>query len=253
MTPDHLSISQIKLFKACRRAWELKYIEGLIPVDTASALQVGKSYHEKLEQLYKDGYFDVTDYSKESAMAMAYKQYIYPQFKVRSVEKWVEHDLGGGVPLVGRVDGISEDGCIVEHKTTGLDPLEYEFNLQWDEQIPAYMLMTGMRKVYYTICGKPTIRQRKGETDEEFFKRMVAWYDETKIKLIVVERSNAEVQRFADEVQDIRSDILEAVDRGDFYRNTCHCNCWGRRCEYSSVCLNYDRDQEYIEFTREES
>ena len=28
---DYLSISRIKLFKACRRAYELKYKEGLIP------------------------------------------------------------------------------------------------------------------------------------------------------------------------------------------------------------------------------
>ena len=40
------------------------------------------------------------------------------------------------------------------------------------------MLLTGMRKVWYTVCRKPTIRQKKNETDEEFFGRMVAWYDE---------------------------------------------------------------------------
>lgn len=250
----YLSISQIKLFKACRRAYELRYVEGLIPAETASALQTGIGYHEKLEQLYRDGYFEVTDYTKESAMAMAYKTYIYPKFQVRAVEEWYRYE-DGGVPLIGRVDGIAEDGNLVEYKTTSLTPLEYEYNLQWDEQILAYMLMTGARKVWYTICRKPTIRQKKNESDKEFFHRMVEWYDEDtdlKIKLILVERTDEEVETFRKSFENIRDDISLAERYGDFYRNTCHCNVWGRRCEYSSVCLHYDPEQEYVEFVRKE-
>lgn len=250
----YLSISQIKLFKACRRAYELRYVEGLIPAETASALQTGIGYHEKLEQLYRDGYFEVTDYTKESAMAMAYKTYIYPKFQVRAVEEWCRYE-DGGVPLIGRVDGMAEDGNLVEHKTTSLTPLEYEYNLQWDEQILAYMLMTGVRKVWYTVCRKPTIRQKKNESDEEFFHRMVEWYDEDtdlKIKLILVERTDEEVETFRKSFENIRDDISLAERYGDFYRNTCHCNVWGRRCEYSSVCLHYDPEQEYVEFVRKE-
>lgn len=251
---DYLSISKIKLFKACRRAYELRYVEGLEPVETATALQTGIGYHEKLEQLYKEGDFDSSDFSKESAMATAYRKYIYPSFRVKAAEEWVKFE-DGGVPLIGRVDGIAEDGCIVEHKTTSLDPLEYEFNLQWDEQLLAYMLMTGARKVYYTVCRKPTIRQKKGESDEEFFHRMVEWYDEdtdTKIKLILVERTDEEVGKFMWEFKNIRDDISLASRYKDFYRNTCHCNTWGRRCEYSSVCLHYDPNQEYVEFRKKE-
>ena len=66
-----LSISRVKLFKACRRAYELKYIEGLEPVSEAESLTIGKSYHSKLEDLYKNGDFDASDLSKESAMATA--------------------------------------------------------------------------------------------------------------------------------------------------------------------------------------
>lgn len=251
---DYLSISRIKLFKACRRAYELKYKEGLIPVETATALQTGTNYHEKLEQLYRDGDFDASDFSKESAMATAYKKYIYPKFKVKAVEEWCRYE-DGDTPLIGRVDGVTEDGDLVEHKTTSLDPLEYEFNLQWDEQLLAYMLMTGARKVWYTVCRKPTIRQKKNESEEEFFNRMVEWYDEdtdSKIKLIAVERTDADIARFVEEYKNIRDDISLAYRYNDFYRNTCHCNSWGRRCEYSSVCLNYDPNQNYVEFTKKE-
>ena len=153
------------------------------------------------------------------------------------------------------MDGITEDGDLVEHKTTSLDPLEYEFNLQWDEQLLAYMLMTGARKVWYTVCRKPTIRQKKNESEEEFFNRMVEWYDEdmdSKIKLISVERTDADIAKFVEEYKNIRDDISLAYRYNDFYRNTCHCNSWGRRCEYSSVCLNYDPNQNYVEFTKKE-
>lgn len=251
---DHYSISQIKLFKACRRAYELRYIEGLTPVDTASALQTGIGYHEKLEQLYRDGEFDASDFSKESAMATAYQKYIYPKFKVRVAEEWVRTEINN-VPIVGRVDAIAEDGRLVEHKTTSLDPLEYEFNLQWDEQLLAYMLMTGARSMYYTVCRKPTIRQKKTESDEEFFQRMVSWYDEdteSKIKLIMVERTDEEISEFRKSLANICDDISLAKRYNDFYRNTCHCNTWGRRCEYSSICLHYDPNQQYVEFERRE-
>lgn len=247
-----VSISRIKLFKACRRAYELKYIEGLEPVEKAESLQTGLSYHALLEQLYKEGEFE-EGITKEHAMATAYQKYIYPKFRVKSAEDWFEYMLPNGDKLVGRTDGITEDGVLVEHKSTsGEITEEYEFNLQWDEQILAYMLATGTRKVWYTVCRKPTIRQKKGETEEEFFERMVAWYDtdtDSKIRLLCIHRTNEEVNAFA---LDLRKTIYEINHATFFYRNCLHCNKWGRRCEYSSVCLSYDPEQEYVEFERRE-
>lgn len=250
-----LSVSRIKLFKACRRAYQLKYIYGLEPVQKAEALAVGESYHEKLEQLYETGEVDISDFSKESAMALAYKKYVYPFFKVKAVEKWEKIDLPDGNIMIGRVDGISDDGKLVEHKTTSISPLEYQYNLQWDEQISAYMLMTGMRSIYYTVCVKPTIRQKKNESDEEFFWRMVEWYDEdsiNKIAFFEVSRTDEEISQYKTELQDMSYEITNAMALNRFYKNTSYCKCWGRDCEYKSVCLNYDPSLEYVEFTRRE-
>lgn len=248
-----ISISGLKLFKACRRAYELKYIENLYPVATTDALSVGSSYHEKIETLYNTGEIDTSDMSRESAMALAYRKYIYPRFAVKSVEQWFERPLATGDTLIGRVDGIAENGYIVEHKTTSSEITEaYEFDLQWDEQILAYMLATGARKVWYTVCRKPTIRLRKGESEQEFFDRMVAWYDEdtdSKIRLLEIERTDSEVKSFEEE---LTRTVLEMYEPCVYYRNTLNCNCWGRRCEYSSVCLHYDPEQEYVEFERRE-
>lgn len=258
-----LSVSRIKAFKACRKLYELKYIERLEPVQKPEALEVGSNYHKLLEQLNKNGSFDgmEDDYSKEHAMAEAYRKYIYPKFHVVETEKWLEYDLGEGDKLVGIVDAIADDGHIVEHKSVGSDITEaYEYNLLWDEQILAYMTMTGKRKVWYTVCRKPTIRQKQNETDEEFYHRMVAWYDDetdSKIRLLEIERTDAEVEQFKQELLQMRDTIEACIENHDnnplnFYRNTCHCNMWGRRCEYSSICLHYDPNQEYVEFVKGE-
>lgn len=256
------SISQIKMFKACRRAWYLRYHEKLSPVSVSDTIETGKNYHRLLESLENGKELEQGWYSKEYAMAIAYAKYILPKFHVIAAEKELERQIGDNV-LHGFVDGLSDDGYIVEHKTTSKDISEggeYEYNLLWDEQVLAYMLLSGLRKVHYTVCRKPTIRQKKDETDSEFFERMVAWYDDdpdSKIRVFTVERTDAEVAQFEEEVEQILK-IMDVTVKNleinplNIYRNTCHCSSFGRRCEYSSVCLHYDPDAVYLEFTKGE-
>ena len=251
-----LSISKIKCFKACRRMYELKYVEGLEPIQKSDALESGSSYHKLLEELNSTGQLPECDFSKEYAMAKAYEKYIYPHFKVVEAEKFLEYDLGEGDNMIGFADGIADDGHIVEHKSVGSEITEqYEYNLLWDEQILAYMLMTGMRKVWYTVCRKPSIRQKQTETESQFYQRMLDWYDEdteSKIRLLEIERTDEEVEQFRKALDTMKGTMQEAENDKNFYKNTCHCNMWGRRCEYSSICLNYDPNQEYIEFVKAE-
>ena len=250
-----LSVSKLKAFKSCRRLYELRYVERLRAVEKSESLVIGSNYHQLLESLY-NGNFGVLEgnYSKECAMATAYFKYIYPKFKVVETEKWIEYDLLDGDKLVGQIDAIADDGTIVEHKTYGgNDSFEqYEYNLLWDEQILAYMLMTGKREVWYTVCRKPTIRLKKGEYEEEFFQRMVDWYDEdtdSKITLMKLYRTDDEVSQFTD---DLLMMAAEMNHTGYFYRNTCNCNMYGRKCEYASICLHYDPNQTYIEFEKQD-
>ena len=251
------SISQIKRFKACRRSWELNYKYGLMPVHEADALATGHSYHAFLEALEHGESIDV-DFSKACAMAKAWEKYILPQIEVVETEKELEKQIGEHT-LHGFVDGIAKDGNIVEHKTTSRDIAEggeYEYNLLWDEQVLAYMSLTGKRKVYYTVCRKPTIRIKKDETEQEFYDRMLAWYDEdteSKIRIFTIERTDAEVAQFEREFESVCAEI-EECENGSLmcHRNTCNCTAFGRRCEYASICLHYDPEQEYIEFTKKE-
>lgn len=253
-----LSISGLKLFKACRRAWQFKYVERLEPVQKAESLETGTNYHELLEYLYSHGTLDGVEEnnSKELAMACAYWKYIYPKFKVKAIEEWFEKPFGKNHHVfIGRVDGVAEDGSLVEHKTTGLDNLdEYEYNLQWDEQILAYMYGYGVRKMHYTIIKKPTIRQKKNESDEEFFNRMCEWYDEdtnNKIRVVEITRTDEEINEFEKHLE-VLADVMENAELEDkyLYKNTSYCNCWGRRCEYSGICLHYDPNEQYVEFVK---
>lgn len=250
-----LSASLVKTYKLCRRKYELKYIEELEPVAKSQALEDGSNYHEMIESLYGDGekfgYLGGRN-PKICAMAYAYLQYIYRQIpNVQYAEKWFECKLTPKHSIVGRFDAVTEDGTIVEHKTTSGDvDDEYVYNLQWDEQILTYMLATGTTEMYYTVIKKPTIRQKQNETDEQFYERCVAWYAEDTNKKIGV----IKVVRNPQEIKEHRKNLIAMANEIEkckhFYRNTMACTCYNRRCEYSSVCLNYNPDLQYVEFEK---
>ena len=247
------SISKIRLFKSCRRAYELRYVEGLAPVEVSDALETGRSYHGKLEDLYRDGSFDDSDLSKASAMAKAYEKYIYPKFKIEAVEEPFEFKVCPEHTIVGRVDGIADGEILVEHKTTSNDLDGYEFDLEWDEQIPCYMLAYGIKTMIYTLVKKPTIRQKKNESDEEFYQRMVEWYDDdtySKIRFITVTRTAEELAEFRKHLIMMCDEMERAEASGRLYRNSAYCHHWNTLCEYAQICNNYDPNETYINFER---
>jgi hypothetical protein len=53
MRMQRASNSRISLFKSCRRAYFLRYIEGLEPMKTASNLQIGRLVHEGIAGIYR--------------------------------------------------------------------------------------------------------------------------------------------------------------------------------------------------------
>ena len=166
---------------------------------------------------------------------------------------------------MGRFDGIAEDGLIVEHKTTSADvDDEYVYNLQWDEQILTYMLASGKNEMYYTVCKKPTIRQKQNETSEQYYQRCCEWYGEEtdkKIRVIKVTRSEQEVASHKTALKYIAGCMEddENLSKGEYfkdefiyYRNCSQCTAYGRKCEFASICLDYDPKLEYVEFKKKE-
>lgn len=246
------SNSAIQCFKSCRRKYWLNYVEGLEYTKPIDSLERGKSYHLKIEELYKDGFFTPDDNIKTNAMAMAYQKYIYPKFPVQAVEEWFNKKVGSHT-IIGRIDGKTPDGELVEHKTTSSSINEaYFYNLSFDEQILTYMLANDTNGIYYTVCQTPTIRQKKNESEEEFQKRCVEWFDEdtdSKIRVVYITRQSEEIKEF--ESATLR--ILDEIENCDFfYRNPGNCMRFNRMCEYAPVCLNYDPKAEYVDFSKRE-
>lgn len=251
-----LSATKIKDFKACRRLYYFKYVEGLTPVVDTIALKDGRTYHEKVEEIYNTGTFTPSG-DKTDAMANAYLKYIYPKFKVNKVEEWFDYKLNDKHTLIGRFDGIADDGFIVEHKTTSNDiDEEYMYDLQWNEQILCYMLTYNVNTIYYTVCKKPTIRQKQNETTEEYLQRCDEWYDidtDDKITIIKIVRTNKEIQDFKEHLIKLADEMEECEKLGRLYCNSNNCNSYGTRCRYSSICLNYNPNIDYVDFIRDET
>ena len=253
-----LSASLIKTYKTCRRKYELKYVEGIEPIAKSQALEDGSNYHEMIEEFYngnKDIEYADGRNPKICAMVYAYVTYLYSKHEelqdVQYAEKWFEYPLTKKHSIVGRNDAITKSGIPVEHKTTSNDVNdEYVYALQWDEQILTYMLANSINEMYYTVIKKPTIRQKQNETEQEFYERCKSWYaedTENKARMIKVTRSKEEI---AEHRKNLVIMAREIYGCKHYYRNPTACNCYNRRCEYASICLNYNPQLEYVEFEK---
>lgn len=249
-----LSASKLKTFKACRRKYELSYIEDLRPIQKEEALEIGSDYHSSIEKILKNEplEFDLisANDAKIYAMSKAFEKYIKPNLpNIVETETKFEFDIGNNNTINGIIDAICEDGTIVEHKSSGaaLDE-KYIDRLNWDDQVPIYMLATNTTKCLYTVCQKPTIRQKQNETLEEFAKRCEEWYEtdtDKKVGTFVVVRTPLELEEKLEELKIMCNEIKTTKN---FYRNSNCCSIMG--CPYSSICLNYDPSIEPIGFEK---
>ena len=248
-----MSNSGIQCFKSCRRKYELKYVEEIVPIQSAEVLERGRSYHEKVEMLLRGEVFEFDD-PKTDAMALAFRNYIMPQIgEVEAVEEWFHKDLPDGNTIVGRIDGKLKNGTLIEHKTTSGELDEaYIAGLQNDEQILTYMWAYGVNNITYTVCKTPTIRQKKDESEDDFRMRCLEWYDtdtSLKVGFIDVYRSPEEIAEFDNDIQKMSREITNCQY---YYRVPSHCMKWNRPCEYMAICRNYDPKMEYAGFERRE-
>ena len=244
-----VSYSKMQCFKDCRRMYELKYIYGVRPVQQPQTLQDGLSYHEGIERLINNTDVEIP-HSKIGSMIYAFKQHItLPDCQIKTEQPFLV-DVGKH-QLVGRFDGLG-DGFVLEHKTTSsnIDGAYWQ-QAERSEQVLTYCLASGHTEVLYTACKKPTIRQKKNETEEEYFYRCCEWYDDndTKIGQQTLYKMPLQIERYAD-ILERTADEMESCNL--FYKNCGHCMKWGRLCEYAPICEEYDPKQDYVDFERKE-
>lgn len=256
MEEFRLSASKLRTYKACKKKYEFSYIELLKPIQKEEALEMGSNYHANIEKILNNevinSEINTPEEAKIFAMSEAFKRYILPQLPpVIETEKKFEYKLRNGCILNGIIDAITESGMVVEHKSSGT-PLDEKYidRLNWDDQVPIYMLATGTNKCFYTVCQKPTIRQKQNESLEEFTNRCIEWYDdntEHKVGTFTVVRTPKEL---LDKLNELECMSEEMMNTTNFYRNPSHCNILS--CPYSSICLNYTPDVEPIGFEKGE-
>ena len=232
MRTIHLTQSQAKCYLSCRRKYFLEYEECLKPRQEAEALEIGKSYHACISS--NEGSSD----PKINAMYQAYKKYI--DCDILEHEKEFSLHLGYGVYYHGKVDGMCEDGSIVEHKTAGIIDDKYFFRLQADIQISLYMLANNTNKCLYTVVQKPTIRLKQNEEEEAFADRLIHWYDDAVLnEKKVFRKTEIRTKSHLEEAKKEFLQIGREIRSNKIYpRNIMHCSIVG--CPYQPLCLDYD-------------
>lgn len=229
-----ISTSKIRCFKECRKKFYFRYIEK-IERPKSEALIIGTTYHEGVANILTGKPFD------KSPLLDAFNNYMKLP-AIKEVEKPFEIDLSDDLTLVGFIDAVTVDGLPVEHKTTRLSiDDKYKYKLNWDEQVTTYLVALTLlekrpiTKMIYTACQKPSIRQKKTETIEEFNQRVLDWFDETKITSFAVVRSINDLKAWHKELILMGDEIKSCTN---YYRNPSACSLLG--CEYSGICLDYE-------------
>lgn len=209
--------SMWRLFRDCRRACQLRYLDRLAPLQRAQCLSFGSVMHDALERWHGGQslttvlqFIDQTypnratddeqrkDWHLATAMMKGYGAR-YPQeaFEVVALEKTFEGPIvnpaTGAVSrsftLGGKVDGIVKQNgqyFLLEHKTASQIDGSYLERLWTDFQITLYTwyveetLGIPIAGVLYNILEKAKLQQGKGETEAEFEARRAELLEKSK-------------------------------------------------------------------------
>ena len=238
---QELTSSMVRTFKQCPRRYELEYVHMLIPNQTPEALEVGSSYHANVEAILKGKLW--RNDGVTGAMAEAFDRMSgWQEWDVKAIEEEFRVHMAKGLYLKGKMDVVLADGTPVEHKTFGgSDWDRYVDHLRWDDQASLYLLALDERRMKYVVCRKPTIRQKKDETEEEYVERCREWLAENDaVRTFEVTRARGELE---DTLRGLKA-LAKTIRAGNFYRNPQACAIVP--CPYASICLTFDPEISYM-------
>jgi hypothetical protein len=290
-------------FRNCRKACEWRYLKELVPLERDHNLAFGSVIHACLElwHRYRDlervlnhingAYPDRGGEEKQraewhlaTAMMKGYAaRYPEEEFEVVELEKTFEGPIinpatgaaSRSFTLAGKVDGIVKKDrqfFLIENKTASLIDSAYLERLWGDFQIQLYCWYVeqslGLRisGIIYNVLAKAKLRQRQGETDEEyqtrceeliaksksgktsakqkmaetddeFQARLGEWYaqpDAFHREPLFISRDQFDTLR--SELWELTRSFLDARRRGIYYQNSSQCFTYGRPCAYFALC-----------------
>lgn len=267
-----LTNSTMGQFKNCRKAFYYRNVLQLVSRFESDARGIGSAIHKGLEtgsveealalfdnifpsdqeetnkletnkaivQAMLEGYFELYGSGFEGEMQQE-KQFeidiINPKTGAKSKT----------FRLAGKVDGLlKQDGkyWLVEYKTASAVDKSYIDKLMLDQQLTTYIYALQKQEnikiagVIYRILRKPSIRQTKKETINQFIDRLIQDYKDRPEFYYYEERlyrSQEDLNEFEAELWDITQDLLKCRNEGLWYKNTGRCKDWGK-CEYIPLC-----------------
>jgi len=276
-----LTNSTISSFKNCRKQYYYRNVKQLVPRHEGEARGIGSAVHKGIEtgsieealalfddifpsdqqeadkletnkaivQAMLEGYFSLygTDWEGEFQPELQFEvPIINPKTGAQSKT----------FKLAGKVDGLLKDRggkyWLVEFKTAGTIDKSYIDKLMLDAQMTAYIyglqrqLDIKISGVIYRVLRKPSIRQTKKETLEQFLNRLVEDYKSRPEFYFVQEqlyRTQEDLDEFEQELWDITQDLLKCRKDNLWYKNTSRCKDWGK-CQYIPLCAKYEDAEE---------
>ena len=314
--------SMWSLFRNCRKKFEWRYIHQLVPLHRDPALSFGALIHECLELWHgnspladvlshidsstRERHSDPAvkaDYHLARAMMQGYAaRYPTEDFITFALEETFRGPIinpatgasSRTFTLAGKADGIVKDAqtgqfFLLEHKTAATIDGGYIERLWCDFQIQLYCwyieqtLNIRIAGVIYNILAKAKLRQRQGETeqefeqrrealiaksktgkssakrkeaepDEEFEARLLDWYaspDAFHREVIYVSRD--QIDELRGELWELTQSYLDARRRGTFYKNTGFCFQYNKPCAYFQLCRSGGSSNIIENFFRKEA
>jgi len=274
MKKDMLTASRMASLLACPRKHYWRYEIGLRREVDADALRFGSAWHLAMEARWRgaeigDAFADATAIGTLDEIGMAtlsgmlagyYAHYSQDPIKTVHPEVEFRHPLAASrtFDVAGKIDGLAvlHDGrlALVEHKTCGTDigpDSDYWLRLRGNAQVMQYVLAArslgwDVALVIYDVARKPAIRQKQGETPEQFGDRLAAdtrerpdfYFARREVPVLDDDLTEFEVQRqvLARQILSCRSESRRArKPEHGWPRNVGEMTC--KLCDYAGFCL----------------
>lgn len=271
---EHLSHSSISTQLNCLRRYEFERVHRLEPISRPRPLGMGSAFQKAIEMqdpnagaaLLREGVriLDQSDEDKlrveETIVAAAARLYLdrWPaddreqreyEYRVRLRSPYTGRP-SNTFDLLGYADGIIDCGGyleLVENKFVGQISEVSVRKLPLDRQVSlaCYGLWraTGkvVRTVHYRFVKKPSIRQKKDETLEQYLERVQQDYADPERRDFYSHgeplfRSAEDLLRIEQELWSWAEQLRQARHRGFYDRNTSHCSDYGG-CPFIPLCV----------------
>lgn len=256
----------------CEKRYALRYIEGLVPMNPHPALSMGVAVHEGLRSGSVDSAIEaLKEMSGPAWLGFERERQALREGHASAMVRgalnfwsdWPDmQEVMFSMPLLnpktrrpsrkhvlsGVWDGAWTGGgeiVLGEWKTTSVLNEDYILRLDIDFQVSAYLVAASryfgkpVRKVRYRIIKKPTIKQKKTETLEEYLERLKLDYLERQEHYFhetLVTRTDEQLRGWEEQAWGMHQRVLE-LKRGRLpLMNTNSCTGRGR-CPYFDHCI----------------